>query len=337
MKTMLRFLVVMLAGGFTTNAQAQMDANGDGVADPLAFIPCDDLWIVRDGALPDKDLSVLFGDQQGEFFTSVGVMVPDMTGDALPEVAIIASLFKDVGTNAGGDPNQNDGPIVGRVYLMEAGSGLPVWTYSPIAPLMTLPGLASVPDQDLDGTPDLLVRAVDTTQPRLDLTILLSGRDGAELSVLTGPMLEYADKARDGALLLAKADLNQSGSIDAADLQVFAALQPANDPQSDLTGDGVSDQDDLDVLLALQGAPVVRTPDKLAGVVFDPVTLERSIVTMTEAESLLDDDPGVHGTSDILTIGNTFTPGMDIPVTPEQGETCEDDLVYVIVAGMLEQ
>ncbi|CAG0976683.1 hypothetical protein PHYC_01540 [Phycisphaerales bacterium] len=229
--------LVAAIGLRTASAQLlQLDLNADGVADVITPDPANERVRVLSGA----DASVLrefVGTQAGELFGAAALLVPDLSGDAVPDLVVMA-------------PNHQAQGGVGAAYAVSPVDGAVLWFRVAQAdePLNAL--AAFVPDQDEDGVADLLIESVPPgTGANYGLAVLFSGRTGVRLAARQGGVVALAQWASDGGVLYTPSDMDDSGAVNTADFAEFLRWYSTHDLQADLNGDGVVDDADLHIIV----------------------------------------------------------------------------------------
>jgi len=257
MTRILHVLFVALFLSSEANAQVAFvfDVDGDGIED--RFLPVagtTNQWAVVSGSNLSVVLSTYEGLGTSELFGLFNLGLSNITPSGRKKFLALAP-----GYSVGGH-------MRGACFMYEVGNPDPLWAVAcPIGNFGGL-GAALIPDQDLDGVPDLLIRLVDSSDLLLERAYLLSGNTGTGLRLLKGEMADFADQARAGTLLYAKTDLDHSTLVDDIDLLVCQILILNGDTRADVDGDGILSVADLfcvvsDMQAGLQlGADMVTTP-----------------------------------------------------------------------------
>jgi len=125
----------------------------------------------------------------------------------------------------------------------------------------------AIADQDGDGVCDLLTAADEGTAQS---AMLISGGRGTVLAMRQGTLAALAGYATVGGRLYAPEDLDDSGLVDSADIDLFFSYLSGNDPQADINGDGAADGTDFVAMVNAyqQGLTTVMslgTPPGIAG------------------------------------------------------------------------
>lgn len=214
----------------------QLDLNNDSVADTLATDVPGEAVRVLSGA-DSSVLRLLSGSQAGEAFGSFAVLVPDLSGDGVPEVVVAA-------------PSHAASGGVGATYAFSPVDGALLWVRAATPGEPFLANVAHIPDQDEDGVADLLVESDPPgTGTDYGLVVLLSGRTGARLAARQGGLAALTAWANNGGVLYTPSDIDDSGAVNTADFAAFLSWYSNEDLRADLNGDGVVDDDDLHIIV----------------------------------------------------------------------------------------
>lgn len=231
---LLRFIgCLLLPVAALAQTPPPLDLDGDTVNDSLSVDAKHDTVFVVSGA----DSSVLLeidGPVAGSYFGSAAAIMPDLSGDGVPDLVIGASELDDQGV------------VVGGAYAFDPVTGLAIWFRLGAAGGVAGNGAAFVPDQDYDGVPDILVRR---TTAAGETAMLLSGSSGLVLAVRNGYYAALAVWAQAGGILWSAADMNDSGSVNSDDISQFFPLFAAGDAAADLNHDGFVDAGDLQLMM----------------------------------------------------------------------------------------
>jgi len=210
-----------------TTAWGQVDLTGDGRIEVVFGEPVTNELVVLDGATG----AGLWRRAGSDLFGWAASAHPDVSGDGLADVIVSAP-----GAGVGGP---------GKVQALRGFDGQVLWSceFGAASAKFGL-GLGVIPDQDSDGTADILV-AMLSSDPSGETAVLLSGKTGAVLTTAAGPVAVLLDSTRRGTFKFRTKDLDGSGVVDVIDAGLVVLAAESNDIAADVDFSGAVDDVDL--------------------------------------------------------------------------------------------
>ncbi|HYE61968.1 MAG TPA: polymorphic toxin-type HINT domain-containing protein [Phycisphaerales bacterium] len=167
------------------------------------------------------------------------------TGDASREFTGAAAAFSvqtpGVPTVAAGLQVNATFPL-GAAVAMDPVTGAIDWMIPGTQGCTVGGAIEAIADQDGDGVCDLLTAA---DEQAAQSAMLISGGRGTVLAVREGTLTALAAYSTAGGRLYAPEDLDDSGLVDSADIDLFFSYLSGNNPQADINGDGAADGTDF--------------------------------------------------------------------------------------------